>query len=601
MGVTTGADRVPGDVVTIVEKCLDKDPERRYRNADELADDLDRYLTSQPIQARPPTALYQLRMLVQRHRVVSGFVATVFLLLVAFGVIMTEMYRRQTHERERANREAEKAQLVNEFLAGVLDEANAQAGGRLGDRIGIVDEASRRIESELGDDPLLRAEVLELLVRHSTGSDLTLDLHRRAALARAEAISVVHRETEEGMSAIRGVLAGKRSHVSAEVFENLGRSNDRRLRSDLLGLGDLLQTLAFTLQYNNRPGEAEPIAVACLALATPLLGEPRTASDTEEDDAVDRVQFAHKLLVQIYRKQWKLAEAEQIARDSVEFDRRTAGEDSLEASTSLILLGLVQLARNRLDEAEVSLRGALLVLGPLLEGELVRTSDTVSAATAILRLGDVMRRRGRHAEAESLVTRAVDLRKKLTGTESPLAGEALLRLSEVYASQDEMERAVATARQGARLSSDLRGRDDVGFCRANFALGRILQLAGEPAEAEDVLRQALGMAREVRGFGAAVVAEGTLELGSVLLDRGQREEAADLLRESVSLWASLVPEGEFPLVEAVLLLAIVEEDAAGVASVAEIVAERGDPLKRQMLLERTAAFLAGRSRGRMER
>src|SRR5207253_1027567 len=53
-----------GDIETIVCKCLDKDPERRYAGASALADDVAHFLAGRPIQARPPTLIYQVRKLV---------------------------------------------------------------------------------------------------------------------------------------------------------------------------------------------------------------------------------------------------------------------------------------------------------------------------------------------------------------------------------------------------------------------------------------------------------------------------------------------------------------------------------------------------------
>src|SRR5262249_56145107 len=59
--------RLRGDVETIVAKALEKDTARRYASAGELAADIRRHLSHEPIRARPPAALYQQRKFARRH------------------------------------------------------------------------------------------------------------------------------------------------------------------------------------------------------------------------------------------------------------------------------------------------------------------------------------------------------------------------------------------------------------------------------------------------------------------------------------------------------------------------------------------------------
>src|SRR6516164_1170973 len=99
-----------GDVETIVGKALAKDKARRYATAGELAADLRRHLHNEPIRARPPSALYQLRKFARRHKALVGGVLATGLALV-LGLVGTILFAvgevRQRRQADDKTREAQ--------------------------------------------------------------------------------------------------------------------------------------------------------------------------------------------------------------------------------------------------------------------------------------------------------------------------------------------------------------------------------------------------------------------------------------------------------------------------------------------------------------
>lgn len=60
--------RIPLDVETIVMKCMEKDPNRRYGSAKEVAEDIQRYFDGDPITARPVTITYRIKRKLTKHK-----------------------------------------------------------------------------------------------------------------------------------------------------------------------------------------------------------------------------------------------------------------------------------------------------------------------------------------------------------------------------------------------------------------------------------------------------------------------------------------------------------------------------------------------------
>jgi tetratricopeptide (TPR) repeat protein/tRNA A-37 threonylcarbamoyl transferase component Bud32 len=95
------------DLETICLKCLDKEPQGRYGSAQELADDLERFVEDKPIRARRADLVQRARRLARRHRAVVG--ATVVSLLVTLTILAASvgwLARDQAARRTETEREA---------------------------------------------------------------------------------------------------------------------------------------------------------------------------------------------------------------------------------------------------------------------------------------------------------------------------------------------------------------------------------------------------------------------------------------------------------------------------------------------------------------
>ena len=72
---------IPRDLATILDKCLQKNPTGRYRNAKECADDLRRFLEHRSITARPTNGFDRLRYFARRSPALAISIAGAFILM----------------------------------------------------------------------------------------------------------------------------------------------------------------------------------------------------------------------------------------------------------------------------------------------------------------------------------------------------------------------------------------------------------------------------------------------------------------------------------------------------------------------------------------
>ncbi len=137
---------IPAELETIVLKALRKEPADRYATAQEMADDLQRFLDGRPILARRPTLSERLRAWSRRHPAIVGTGAAALVLLSAASLVSTAIVRREQAKTLAEQRKAEAAYRREHQRA-----EEAEARFRLARR--AVDELIRASEEELAHRP----------------------------------------------------------------------------------------------------------------------------------------------------------------------------------------------------------------------------------------------------------------------------------------------------------------------------------------------------------------------------------------------------------------------------------------------------------------
>jgi hypothetical protein len=150
--------KVPRDLATICLKCLQKEPSRRYASAEELANDLRRFLEGEPIRARPVGAVERAVKWVRRHATVSALAASVLLVTVlgVTGIVWKYLD---------AERQADKATKARDFLVRIFELSDSRTQTSVLTPRQILDHAEKQIIRDFPDQPELQAELQSAIDR----------------------------------------------------------------------------------------------------------------------------------------------------------------------------------------------------------------------------------------------------------------------------------------------------------------------------------------------------------------------------------------------------------------------------------------------------
>jgi serine/threonine protein kinase len=149
---------VKRDLEVIILKAMDKERDRRYRSAADLADDLRRFCSAEPVAARPATLGYQLRLFARRNKTFAIAASVVFTaLLITSAVSLTSWLGNRQND--------EQFGKFNKFVGVLLGDRGSDSNDDQ------RDAASALVSDKLNLDQATEARVRLLLARAYADQD----------------------------------------------------------------------------------------------------------------------------------------------------------------------------------------------------------------------------------------------------------------------------------------------------------------------------------------------------------------------------------------------------------------------------------------------
>jgi non-specific serine/threonine protein kinase/serine/threonine-protein kinase len=511
-----------GDIDWVVMKALEKDRERRYESAAGLSSDLSRYLSNQPVAARPPSALYRMQKFVRRHRVGVATSAVVVASLIAVAAITAVQSARVTRERDRAEYEERVSREVAGYLGSMFHKAATSHG--FPDSVRLVETMAMGVEDLDGADVTPQARIRILRVLGEAYSSMTRledasPIAERLVELSVEQYGPDHIETaqsrfllaklrrQEGRGEEALALAGQVLPVFerelgiedpqtlrcvwylAGINRDLGRGEDaiayyerlsdayrRTVGGDHPRLGMLLSEMAAALGNNGRYDEGLAAGREAVDILAAKYGEnsPMVLLPLEVCSALYAAveQYEEALAI--------LDRTERIVRD-------TYGADHPEAKHMRGERGWILLEKDQLDDARTAFEEALEVPANVPDRHL---------ADPMLGLGITHRKMGQFGASRDELEHCIDILTVTPGAPNAKLAEALAALGETESEAGNAARADSLLHAAVEMSREVHPPGHTGVAACELALGEYLVTASRFEEAEPLLTGAFATYRK---------------------------------------------------------------------------------------------------------
>jgi serine/threonine-protein kinase len=491
---------VPAELEVIVLKAMEKSPAERYATAQELADDLGRFLRDEPIRAKRPSLMSRARKWGRRHQaLVAALVVCLFVIFTALGGSLGWVARDRAARQRQLRSDTERA---TQDAAGQLDAGNWPAAQQTMLRAqsllagGLDDERLRRrmadLEAELA--LVIRLEAIRSDVAiHDDSLDWKTTEARYAEAFREQDIDVDALPVEEAAAAVRRKRVHKELIAALHDWARVRRAIGHSGWKDLLRIAAELQrdddSWSERLRHTLEEGESQ----ALLELA----------AEAEHQDLSPGAVLLLSGAMETTCKRSQKAASGRSADDIVVGLLLKAQQDHPDDFWINFQLGyFLSLSQPSRQQEAVRYYSVALALRP-------------HSPTARVNLGAVLLDQGKYDEALAVFQKARDLSPDLAMVHFNL-GQALRLL-------DRWDEAIGEYREAVRLGARR--------AEAYHNLAEALARHGHPGEAEAASREAEAAYREIirREPGDF---RSHAYLGELLARRGELKEAEEQLREA---------------------------------------------------------------------
>jgi eukaryotic-like serine/threonine-protein kinase len=395
-----------GDLETIVLKALEKDPDQRYASAAHLADDVQRYLENREILARPSSAWYRFRKFVRRNKLPAALAGVAIVITIASAITFVVQARETARQRDMAKSEARRMARINEALAGMMTVTDPRARGFDVLTRERLDEAAKRIDEEMCDDPTSQARLHEVLGRiHLTRTEYD-DARRHLKTARDLWAKTLGRRSLPYAAAvyylaILGAREGAPKDPTKAAFREALSIRRELLGPDHLDVAETLHSMARFEHWNCWDSQAaEADFREALRIREKALGNHRDTAET--------LYALSEMLITVGRHD----EASPLLDRSLAIRRQLLSPDHLQVAETLGQIAVLEYRRARYSAAERNYREQIQILEKLFP------HGGVLLAQSMADLASNLSDQGGFAQAEDLLRRSIDMESRHSSDET---------------------------------------------------------------------------------------------------------------------------------------------------------------------------------------